>query len=153
MNRISFPTQSMRTIIKSTIVAIGVASVVSTTIIPAAEEGAEKGIAARKDEATVVVPAGGGIEYKFRMNQYAKLVYEWKTDGAPLYYDFHGEPKGDSTGYFESYAIATNAGVKGSVTVPFDGVHGWYWKNTADQDVTVTLKTEGMYEVIGNPKH
>ena len=78
------------------------------------------------------------------------MTYEWSTtSGEPLYFDFHGEPKDDTTGYFLSYTIATANKAKGSVTVPFEGLHGWYWKNTSDNTVTVILKTSGDYKVIG----
>jgi hypothetical protein len=96
-------------------------------------------------EINVTVPAGRGVEYKFVMTQFQKLSYRWATAGVPLYFDLHGEPKGDTTGYYESYAIATLSEMKGSFTVPFDGVHGWYWKNTTTQDVKVMLIVEGQY--------
>lgn len=97
----------------------------------------------------VSVPAGRGIEYKFAMEQFSKMEYEWMTDGQPLYFDLHGEPEGDTTGYFESYVIATNAEMKGSFTAPFAGSHGWYWKNNSDQDVAIQLIVVGEFEVIG----
>jgi hypothetical protein len=97
----------------------------------------------------VTVPAGKGIEYKFHMSQHEKLTYEWVTDGEPLYFDLHGEPEGDTTGYFESYAIATLAQMKGSFTSPFTGSHGWYWKNNSDAAVAIQLIVAGQYEVIG----
>ena len=93
----------------------------------------------------VVVPAGQGVEYKFIMAQYQKLEYEWKTGSAALYFDLHGEPEGDTTGYFESYAIATLSEMKGSFTVPFTGAHGWYWKNTTDKPIKVQLIVKGDY--------
>lgn len=94
---------------------------------------------------TVVVPAGRGVEYKFIMAQYQKLEYEWSTDSEALYFDLHGEPQGDTTGYFESYAIATLRKMKGSFTAPFTGSHGWYWKNTSDTQVKVILTVKGDY--------
>ncbi|WP_340680965.1 hypothetical protein [Paraglaciecola sp.] len=97
----------------------------------------------------VTVPAGKGIEYKFSMQQYNKLTYEWLTDGPALFFDLHGEPQGDTTGYFESYAIATLNEMKGSFTAPFAGSHGWYWKNESDQPVAVQLMVKGQYNVIG----
>ncbi|BDQ66145.1 hypothetical protein N5C36_12320 [Shewanella xiamenensis] len=97
----------------------------------------------------VVVPAGRGVEYKFAMTQYAKMTYEWITDGDALYFDLHGEPKGDTTGYFESYTIATSNEMKGSFTAPFAGSHGWYWKNKTDKPIAVQLQVKGQYEVIG----
>jgi len=99
----------------------------------------------------VIVPAGMGVEYKFAMNQYQKLIYQWSTDGSALYFDLHGEPKSDNysytEGYFESYAIATLSAMTGSFTTPFSGVHGWYWKNNTDSPVTITLVVTGNYEI------
>lgn len=97
----------------------------------------------------ITVPANKGIEYKLQMNQYDKLTYEWMTDGASLYFDLHGEPEGDTTGYFESYAIATLDTMKGSFTAPFNGSHGWYWKNTSDTPVAIQLIINGHYQIIG----
>jgi hypothetical protein len=103
----------------------------------------------QKNEESVLVPANRGVEYKFQMQKYSNLTYEWTAQGKILHFDFHGEPAGDTTGYFESYTIADAYEMKGSMTVPFDGVHGWYWKNETEQDVVVTLKTQGHYKVIG----
>jgi hypothetical protein len=104
------------------------------------------------EEIKVTVPAGRGVEYKFGMAQFKKMKYQWQTDGGAVYFDLHGEPEGDTTGYFESYAIATLSSMTGSYTTPFAGVHGWYWKNTSDEDVIVTLKVEGEYRFIGLKK-
>lgn len=103
----------------------------------------------KRHSTEIVVPAGRGVEYKFQMNQFAKLTYEWETDQGALYFDLHGEPEGDTTGYFESYAITTSPQMKGSFTAPFAGSHGWYWKNTNDHPVTVYLVTKGEFEVTG----
>jgi len=109
----------------------------------------KKNIEFQKDDVSVIVPAGKGIEYKFKMQRYANLTYRWDSNGVPVYFDFHGEPKGDTTGYFESYTIATTDKVEGSMTVPFDGTHGWYWKNKSDEDIIITLSTQGHYQVKG----
>jgi hypothetical protein len=104
------------------------------------------------DRIDVIVPAGRGVEFKFSMQKFQKMTYEWNTDGELLYFDLHGEPEGDTTGYFESYAIATLTEMKGSFTAPFSGVHGWYWKNKSSSPVSVSLKVEGEYAVIGLKK-
>ena len=107
----------------------------------------------REDEINITIPAGKGIEYKFTLNQYGRLKYDWKTtDQSKLYFDFHGEPKGDKTGFFESYTIATAKQMNGTMTMPFDGVHGWYWKNSTDSDIVVNLITTGQYSVKGLKK-
>ena len=99
-----------------------------------------------KDTIEVVIPAEGEIEYKLAAVKSAALNYAWKTDKGDLFFDFHGEPKGDTTGYFESYGKDTKAQSNGSITTPFEGTHGWYWRNDNDFPVTVTLKVKGDYQ-------
>jgi hypothetical protein len=123
---------------------IAQAAQTEATAIPAKSSGSEA-----FQTIEITVPAGRGLEYKFAMAQYAKMTFEWSTDGEPLYYDLHGEPEGDTTGYFESYTIATNSEVKGSFTAPFTGSHGWYWKNKSDKPIAVQLMVKGEYDVIG----
>lgn len=105
--------------------------------------------AGQQDSVILTVPAGKGIEYKLAMQQHAKASYEWTTDGGSLYVDLHGEPTGDTTGYFESYTIATVTEMKGSFTAPFAGSHGWYWKNKSDRDIQVQLIFNGEYAIEG----
>lgn len=103
----------------------------------------------QKNQVEVVVPAGKGVEYKFSLGQYEKLVYEWSAN-VSLFSDFHGEPLDyEQTKYFESYVSGNASKMKGTATMPFAGSHGWYWKNESANDVVVTLITEGKYKVIG----
>lgn len=103
----------------------------------------------RSDTVDIIIPAKKGLEYKLLMDKFTHLEYEWRTDGSPLYFDFHGEPKGDKTGYFESFSITTSSQMKGSLTTPFTGSHGWYWKNKTNKPITVTLSTKGDYSIKG----
>ena len=105
----------------------------------------------QSNTATIVVKANKALEYKFKIDQYEKLEYEWKSD-APLRYDFHGDPEDKDSypkGYFESYANGISNAAKGKVTIPYKGSHGWYWKNTSSKDITITLTTKGNYNIIG----
>ncbi len=177
MNEIIFPTQSTKTLVKAVIAATLISVIVFVTIVLPSEFNRDPtGIGHKlgltvlaqdisiaiepqtvpedsihpfmENETTVEVPAHRGIEYKLQMQQFEKIIYEWSTaTGAPLYFDFHGEPEGDTTGYFESYAIATTHEMEGSMTVPFDGSHGWFWKNTTNKPITVLLKTKGNYQI------
>ncbi len=105
-----------------------------------------------KDTITITIPARNGKEYKLYLAQGSVLEYSWKTDSEKLYYDFHGEPKGDTTGYFESFATNTDNQSKGSLTAPFEGTHGWYWENKSPLPVNVVLQTRGTYQMISEKK-
>jgi len=107
-----------------------------------------KGTSQANDSVTLTLPADKGLEYKLHMSQYAKVQYEWLASDN-LYVDLHGEPLGDTTGYFESYTIATVEQMKGSFTAPFTGSHGWYWKNKSDKDITIQLFFNGDYAIEG----
>jgi hypothetical protein len=97
----------------------------------------------------ITVPAGSGLEYKFNINKNAELAYAWITDGASLYFDFHGEPAGDTSGYFKSFKETTDNQSDGVLKAPFTGTHGWYWENNTQNPVQITLKTRGQYTVKG----
>jgi hypothetical protein len=178
MNDYNAPVHSTKTLVKASVIAAMIAGVVLVTCILPAEynidptgvgkalgltaiaEASEQSptleidrgaqaIDERSDTVQIIIPAGKGLEYKLFMDKYAHLEYEWTTDGSELYFDFHGEPKGDTTGYFESFAITTSNNMKGSLTTPFDGSHGWYWKNKTQAPVTVTLTMKGFYTIKG----
>jgi len=102
-----------------------------------------------QDAVKITVPAGDGLEYKFHLANGVSFEYSWATDGAKLYFDFHGEPKGDKTGYFKSYKESTDNQSSGTLTAPFEGSHGWYWENKTRSPVTILLKTKGSYRILG----
>lgn len=106
-------------------------------------------LASWQDIVMISIPRQSGLEYKFYVNQDAEIAYQWTTDSTEMYFDFHGEPAGDKTGYFQSYRETTASQSDGVLTAPFTGTHGWYWKNDTDRIVTVTLKTKGQYKIKG----
>ena len=99
-----------------------------------------------KDTITVMIPARSDKEYKLHFDKGATFEYSWETPGAELFFDFHGEPKGDTSGYFKSFKKSTSSQENGSLTTTFAGTHGWYWKNNTRSPVVITLKTKGEYQ-------
>ncbi|MFT5113888.1 MAG: hypothetical protein ACI8P9_003220 [Parasphingorhabdus sp.] len=95
---------------------------------------------------SIVLPARGEKEYKLYLSEGAPLNYTWKTDGESLFFDFHGEPAGDTTGGFKSYLSNSNSESSGHLSAPFEGTHGWYWKNSTRSEVTITLTVQGDYQ-------
>ncbi|NOZ55023.1 MAG: HupE/UreJ family protein [Gammaproteobacteria bacterium] len=99
-----------------------------------------------KDIFSITIPARDDMEYKLYVLKGASFEYSWKTNGAELFFDFHGEPAGDTTGYFDSFKKSTDSQSSGSFTTTFEGTHGWYWKNNTRSPVTIELKTKGDYQ-------
>lgn len=98
------------------------------------------------DTITITIDARDYTEYKLFLESGAVLDYQWQSDSADIFFDFHGEPAGDTTGYFKSYAKNTNNQAGGSLTTSFAGTHGWYWKNSSAAPVTITLNIKGDYQ-------
>lgn len=99
-----------------------------------------------KDTLEVIIPSQSEKEYKVWLEKDKKLKYSWLTKGSEIYYDFHGEPSYDTSGYFKSYKQSTSSSDKGTLVAPFMGTHGWYWKNTSLEDITIYLLIEGEYK-------
>lgn len=101
-----------------------------------------------RDSVTITIPARGDKEYKLFIEKKSVFQYTWKTQGEKLFFDFHGEPKGDTTGYFKSFKKNTSSQDRGVLITDFAGNHGWYWKNTTSSPVVVTLKVKGNYQLL-----
>ena len=105
----------------------------------------------REDTIEVVVPAEKGIEYKFKSLKYGSTKYEWVTDKGIVYIDFHGEVKQENPPknvYYESYTLAYSNNMAGTLTAPFEGKHGWYFRNETKEDIIVTIRLNGNYELF-----
>ena len=99
-----------------------------------------------KDTINIVIPARGEKEYKFNLAKDEMFEYSWTTDGAELFYDFHGEPAGDKTGYFKSFKKSIGSQSSGMLVTSFAGTHGWYWKNNTSSIVSIVLNAKGNHE-------
>ena len=99
-----------------------------------------------KDVITITIPARDDKEYKLQFAKGETFDYAWQSDKGELFFDFHGEPKGDKTGYFKSFYKDTKKQSSGSLTTTFEGTHGWYWKNSNPFAVSITLKINGEYQ-------
>ena len=98
----------------------------------------------RLDRRTLVVPSLGSIEFKYALAKDAPVMYSW-TATAPIDFDFHTEPAGKPPEASESFERGEAAENGGFYTAPYDGLHGWYWENLNDTDVTITLDAAGFF--------
>ncbi|MCG8616818.1 MAG: hypothetical protein MI802_11425, partial [Desulfobacterales bacterium] len=95
-----------------------------------------------KDELSIRLSPGQGIEIKLVMEKGATAWFEWTANGSRLNFDTHGEGGGRSVRYKKGRGVAEDTG---TLTAPFSGNHGWFWRNRTKADVTLTLKTRGEY--------
>lgn len=119
-------------------------------LIEANNPAPEKQYAEREDTVEVIVPAGKGIEYKIYMLKYGKMKYEWTTNKGIVYFDFHGEvkqAKETNDVYFESYTLAYSNNMVGTFYAPYEGKHGWFFRNNEKTAITVTIKLKGQYSI------
>ena len=85
-----------------------------------------------------------GMEYKYRLDEDAGMLYSWTSTGA-VHWELHSQPDDAPQGYAEFFDTSDGDASHGVYTAPFSGIHGWWWENTADVDVTITLTTTGFY--------
>lgn len=106
----------------------------------------------QNDTINVTVPAGKGIEYKFKALKYGNIKYEWSTtNDAIVYIDFHGEVKQENPPenvFYESYTLAYSNNMAGTFTAPFEGKHGWYFRNNNKEDITIAIRLKGQYKLF-----
>jgi hypothetical protein len=98
----------------------------------------------RTDSVEFVLGPYESLEYKYRIEKDASMLFSWRATGEVIY-DFHSEPDGAAEGYAESFDRQTRAEGHGTYAAPFGGVHGWYWENPGRETVTITLVTAGFY--------
>ena len=99
----------------------------------------------REDAREFTIAPGTGMEFKYELDRGATMIYSWKASGF-VDYDFHTEPEGKPSSASESFDKGNASQRRGAYTAPYDGIHGWYWENTSNRDVKVTLQTAGFYD-------
>jgi hypothetical protein len=85
------------------------------------------------------------VEYKYRLESGAAMLYSWKATG-PVNHDFHGERDGNTEAKKEeSFDKKNRREGHGTFTAPFSGIHGWYWENPGGETIKVALTSAGFY--------
>jgi hypothetical protein len=101
----------------------------------------------KEEKTTFTLAPREGVEYKYRLDKGEALLYSWEAS-APVNVEFHAEPDGGPRGYAQSYEKKdAQTSASGTLTAPFSGIHGWWWENTTDQPITVTLRSAGYYNL------
>lgn len=103
----------------------------------------------RTDTTTIKVPPGRGLEYKLHANETQFFEYAWSAGNVSVYFEFHGEKDGDTSGAFTSHKRGRASRDSGEFTAPFTGRHGWYFENQGRNELTIEVRTKGVYTVLG----
>jgi len=106
------------------------------------------------DSRVIVLGPGEGMEIKYHMPAGGGLVYSWTATDI-VGYEFHTEPDKNPPntriGYYESYDLDRKAGKNqshGVFVAPHTGIHGWFWENKTQKEVTLNLMSSGYYDWI-----
>lgn len=108
----------------------------------------------RQDAMSVTVPPGIGLELELAMREGDAIVYTWTASGLQdpglLLSEFHGhterEPSAPGTLMF--YRRATGDTESGALVAPFDGLHGWYFRNDSGDTAVVNIDVAGFYDLV-----
>lgn len=107
----------------------------------------------RQDEMTITLAPHSGREVKAHMARGDSFIFQWKATGGPVKAEMHGEKAGATDGSFTDYWKDLEiTGGQGDFTAPFEGTHGWYFRNKGETPVKVTVKTVGFYKDLFQPK-
>ena len=97
------------------------------------------------------------LEYKFAMTPGETLLYRWQAfneDGTPVTipveFDFHGHTlaKDGEEMTVANYRKERAVSDTGSLMAPFDGIHGWYFRNHAPDPIRIRLEAVGFYALV-----
>lgn len=102
-----------------------------------------------RDEMSFTLKPGEGTEVKLRMQQGETATFSWSVQGGVVNYDTHGDGGGRSISYEKGRAVPAD---EGDLVAAFTGNHGWFWRNRGQADVTVVLRTGGVYSDIRRVK-
>ena len=105
------------------------------------------------DRVEIPVPANSDLEYMLDMKQGNSVSYQWRSTDISnpelLLAEFHGHTVRDSEepGNVMFFKQGRGDTSDGYLVAPFDGVHGWYFSNETDSDISITLSLSGFYTI------
>ncbi len=108
----------------------------------------------RTDTIEIPLFAGSDLEYKLNMQLGNSVSYNWTArnleNGEDLLIEFHGHTirEGDEPGDVMFYKRHRSDSGAGYMVAPFDGIHGWYFANESNQDISIILNVSGFYELL-----
>ncbi|MDP1863349.1 MAG: hypothetical protein Q8K52_05515 [Thiobacillus sp.] len=106
----------------------------------------------RSDEMILTLQPGEGDEIKATMRQGEQFVFTWKAEGGKVNFDMHGERVNAGSDFASYWKDQQQSSAQGTFVAPFDGTHGWFWRNRGDKPVRIKLKVSGFYAALQQAK-
>jgi hypothetical protein len=97
---------------------------------------------------TINLALESSVEYKAEMDQRDGIVYSWTVNEGEVYFDFHGHPRNEETGFFTRYLEGEGSQNSGSIVAPYKGEHGWFFLNISHHPITIKLEVSGFYNEL-----
>lgn len=123
----------------------------TAAIQPTAATVTKSDVPFRSEQLSIHLKPGDGVELKAKMRKGEQFVFSWQTDGTKVFVDMHGEKPNDGDKFTSYWEEKQSDSANGAFIAPFDGSHGWYWRNTKKTPVTITLQVSGFYEKLYKP--
>lgn len=105
----------------------------------------------RNDELILTLNPGEGAEAKAAMRKGEQFVFSWQALDGKVNFDMHGERPNAGDQFTSYWKAKQQTGAQGVFIAPFDGTHGWYWRNRGDKSVSVKVKVSGFYDRFYRP--
>jgi len=102
--------------------------------------------ATQSGEVTLTLAPDEGTEVKATMKAGNEIQYQWSTGGPKVNFELHGEEFGAASSDYTSYEKGTSSGEDGTFRAPFEGTHGWFWRNRTGEPLTITVKATGAFQ-------
>ena len=96
-----------------------------------------------RDDITFTLAPTEAKEIKLVMAAGDVASFIWTAEGGGVNYTQHGDDGGANEVRYQDGRA--EPGQDGTMTAPFAGNHGWFWRNRGDAPVTVTLRVGGAY--------
>lgn len=98
---------------------------------------------------SLTLAPGEGAEILASMGTGDAFVFAWISRGGAVSVDLHGVERNDESDAFTSFHEADEAQDGfGHFVAPFDGAHGWYWRNPGDAPVTISVTVSGYFDEL-----
>ena len=126
-------------------------AVVATVVQASTATVTKSDVPFRSDEMSLTLQPDEGSEIKVAMRKGEQFVFAWVAEGGKVNFDMHGEQPNAGDAFTSYWKDKQQTSAQGTFIAPFDGTHGWYWRNRGDKPVTVKVKVSGFYEKLYRP--